>query len=102
MRCCSAHFVEEDGQLSLVEEYVVLGLVGNEGGEVLAHYAVPVRTVLLVELLLDVFGYSVLDLYVLSCVFGLRLWGRYLFDGFCLHIAGVWEVNDGFLAVVGH
>ena len=68
----SAHFVEEDCQLPFVEEDVVLGLVAYERAEVLAHHAVPVGPILLVEFFFYVLRDPVLDLDVVGAVLGLR------------------------------
>lgn len=58
--------------MSLIEEDIILGLVANEGAEVLADHAVPVGAVLLIELLLDVFGHQVFHLQVVHCILGLN------------------------------
>jgi hypothetical protein len=63
----SSYFIEEDGELPLVEEDVVFGLVANIGAEIFADDAVPVGAVLLIELFLDVFGHEV---FCLECVHG--------------------------------
>ena len=57
--------------MSLVEEDVVLGLVADEGVEVLADHAVPVGAVLLVEPLLYVLRHQVLRLQVVHRKLGL-------------------------------
>jgi hypothetical protein len=49
-----------------------------------------------------VFGYLVLYLDVLGCVFGLDKEIVYLFDGLSFHVGGVWEVDNGLLFVVDH
>ena len=64
----SSDFVEEDGELSLVEEDVVFGLVTDEGTEVFADHTVPVGAVLLVKLLLYVLRHQVFRLQVVHCV----------------------------------
>ncbi len=51
----STHFVEEDGELSFIEEDIVFSFVAGVGGEVFANHAVPVATVFFIEFLLDVF-----------------------------------------------
>lgn len=47
---------QQDGNLSQVEVDEVPGFVSHVGAEIPAHYAMPGRVVLLVELFLDVGG----------------------------------------------
>ena len=68
----SSHLIEKHRQLPFVEKYIMLGLVGDMGGEVLAHYAMPVGSILLVKLLLDMFGNLVLNFDVICSKFGLH------------------------------
>ena len=64
----SPNFIEEYGELSLIEENVVFGLVADKGTEVFADDAVPIGAVLLVELFLDVFGHEVFCFQVVDRV----------------------------------
>ena len=57
--------------MSLIKENVVFGLVANKRTEIFAHYAVPVSSVLLIKLFLDVLGHEILDFEVINCVLGL-------------------------------
>ena len=59
--------------MTLVEEYVVFGLVADERTEILADYAVPVGPVLLVKFLLDMLGHQKFSLQVVHRVLDLRL-----------------------------
>lgn len=69
----SSDFIEENGELSLIEEDIILSLVANKGAEVLADHAVPIGAVLLVKLLLDMLGHQVLHLQVVHRVLRLNL-----------------------------
>ena len=67
----SSNLVEQDGELTFVEEDIIFSLVANVGAEVFAHAAMPVRTVLLIELLLDMLGHQELGFEVIDCIFSL-------------------------------
>ena len=69
----SANFVKEECYGAFVEEDVMLGLVADVGGKAFAHYTVPVRAVLLVELALDVLGHLELGFQVVHRPLGLHL-----------------------------
>ena len=62
--------------MSLVEEDVAFGLVTDEGTEVFANHAVPVRSILLIEFDFDMFGHQVFHFEVVDCVLGLEIEAR--------------------------
>ena len=51
-----SEFVEKNGELSNVEEDVMLRLVRNKGGKVFAHNTMPIGRVLFVEKSFDEFA----------------------------------------------
>ena len=57
--------------MTFIEEDIIFSLVADVGAEVFAHAAVPVRSVLLIELLLDVLGHQELSLEVVDCILSL-------------------------------
>ena len=57
--------------MSLVEEDVVFGLVADEGAEVLAHNAVPVGAIPLIEFLFNMLGHKVFYFESIDGVLGL-------------------------------
>lgn len=67
----SSNFIEEYGELSLIEEDVIFGLVANERAEIFAYYAMPISSIFFIEFFFDMFRHKVLNLQVIDCIFGL-------------------------------
>lgn len=65
----SSNFVEEDGKLPFIKENVIFGFIANEWAKVFANNTMPISSVFLVKLFLDVFGHKILDFEVINCIF---------------------------------